>query len=435
MMDQPKAESSTTHSPFAAEYEARKKRLQDAIELKKPDRVPVAPFVGIYYPTRIKGISNKDNMYNPAETYKAWLEAAVRHNWDTALPPTSMLPVSLWDHLQITQMKWPGGELSDDQPFQWVDNAYVTQGEYDEMLANPNGFAVKKFWPRIAKALTPVSELMQLEPPPLLYLSSAYSLPQLLGKLTSKPNIKQLLKTLLAVGEDYSAFKESMEKYAKDAMLQGFPLSHDLATITAFDWVADIFRGMRGSMLDMYRVPDKLKALVDSFTPYTMAGPMMSDKLPGESKRIFIPMHWGSAGFMSDSQFAEFYWPSFKTLIMGLIDAGYTPMPLFEGDYTPRLKYLAELPPGKVAGHFDHIDRKKAKEIIGDVMCFWGNVPSTLLCAGTPQQVKDDVKELIDIFGDNGGLIIDCSIGIPDEAKPENVQAMTDAVMEYGIFS
>jgi uroporphyrinogen-III decarboxylase len=67
-------------------------------------------------------------------------------------------------------------------------------------------------------------------------------------------------------------------------------------------------------------------------------------------------------------------------------------------------------------------------------MCFWGNVPPSLLCTGTPRDVRDDVKELIDIFGDNGGLIIDCSNGIPDEAKPENVQAMTEAVLEYGVY-
>jgi hypothetical protein len=42
-------------------------------------------------------------------------------------------------------------------------------------------------------------------------------------------------------------------------------------------------------------------------------------------------------------------------------------------------------------------------------------VPASLLCTGTPQQVKDDVKKLIDIVGDNGGLIIYSSVGIPDE--------------------
>ena len=100
--------------------------------------------------------------------------------------------------------------------------------------------------------------------------------------------------------------------------------------------------------------------------------------------RQFIPMHKGAGGFMSDEQFAKFYWPTFKALIEECVAAGITPMPLFEGDYTPRLKFLAELPPGKVAAHFDRIDRKKFKEVCGDVLCFWGNVPSSLLVTGHP---------------------------------------------------
>ena len=151
--------------------------------------------------------------------------------------------------------------------------------------------------------------------------------------------------------------------------------------------------------------------------------------------RVFIPMHRGADGFMSEEDFKKFYWPTFKDLIEALIAAGLTPMPLFEGGYTSRLKYLAELPPGKVAAHFDHIDRKKFKEMCGDVMCFWGNVPASLLCTGTPQQVKDDVKELIDLFGDTGALMIDGNQGIPDEARPENVHALREAVEERGLFT
>ena len=68
-------------------------------------------------------------------------------------------------------------------------------------------------------------------------------------------------------------------------------------------------------------------------------------------------------------------------------------------------------------------------------MCFWGNVPPQLLVTGTPEQVKDYVKELIDIFGDNGGLIVDGAVeGVPAESKPENVEAMTEAVFEYGVY-
>jgi len=137
---------------------------------------------------------------------------------------------------------------------------------------------------------------------------------------------------------------------------------------------------------------------------------------------------------MSNDQFARFYWPSLKALLLGLIDEGLTPIPLFEGDYTPRLEFLKELPKGKVAGHFEAVDRRKAKEILGDTMCFWGNVSASLLATGSPSEVKDDVKQLIEIFGDTGGLIIDGSVGLPDETKPENLAAMVEAVMEYGVY-
>jgi uroporphyrinogen-III decarboxylase len=65
---------------------------------------------------------------------------------------------------------------------------------------------------------------------------------------------------------------------------------------------------------------------------------------------------------------------------------------------------------------------------------FWGNVPSSLLHGGTPEEVKADVRQLIDLFGDNGGLIIDGSCGIPDLARRENVFALTEAVHEHGVL-
>ncbi len=132
---------------------------------------------------------------------------------------------------------------------------------------------------------------------------------------------------------------------------------------------------------------------------------------------------------MSNEQFARFYWPSLKALLLGLIDAGLVPMAFFEGDYTPRLKFLGELPPGKIIGHFDRIDRQEARRALGGVMCFWGNVPASVLCAGTVDEVKREVWELMDLFAE-GGLILDGSIGIPDEAKPENVLALTQAARE-----
>ena len=86
-------------------------------------------------------------------------------------------------------------------------------------------------------------------------------------------------------------------------------------------------------------------------------------------------------------------------------------------------------------GHFDIVDLKKTKEVLGDIMCFWGNVPAGMLVTGKPDQIKDYVKELIDTFGDNGGLIVDGAVdGVPPDSKPENVEAMTETVFEYGVY-
>jgi uroporphyrinogen-III decarboxylase len=149
--------------------------------------------------------------------------------------------------------------------------------------------------------------------------------------------------------------------------------------------------------------------------------------------RVFIPLHRGAEGFMSLKQFETFYWPTLKGLFLGLIDAGLTPCPFIEGDYTSRLEYFLELPRGKVLGYFDASDIIKVKEILGNHLCIMGNVPCSLLQTGSPQNVKDYCKELIDVVGKGGGFIIAPRSAI-DEVKPENLKAMIDFTKEYGVY-
>ena len=268
---------------------------------------------------------------------------------------------------------------------------------------------------------------------PLLTLMNAYTLLGVAAMICSQAPVIEMFEKLIEHVKEDKKNTEILTGYKREMMDLGYPFMWGAATFTAFDCISDYFRGMRGSMLDMYQVPDKLLAAIEMFTPLTIQKAIMQANMSG-IKGVFVPLHRGAAGFMSDEQYAKFYWPSLKALILGLIEADLIHIPFFEGDYTPRLKYLQELPPGKIVGHFDSMDRKKYKELMGDIMCFWGNVPSSVMCAGTPQQVRDDVKELIDIFSDNGGLIVDSVVGIPDEATQENVQALTDAVHEFGVY-
>jgi len=48
----------------------------------------------------------------------------------------------------------------------------------------------------------------------------------------------------------------------------------------------------------------------------------------------------------------------------------------------------------------------KAKEILGDTACIGGNMPITVLNLGTPAEVRDYAKKLIDTAGRDGGYIM-----------------------------
>lgn len=413
----------------SAEYLAREKRFNDAVSLTKPDRVPVASLAA-FFVTQYGGITNADAMTDYQKMADAWLAATKKLNWDMAPPPFVAFPAPVWELLGLRTFKWPGKHFAPNAPYQFVEAEYMLADEYDAFLANPSDFVVRTMMPRMAETLEPLGML-----PPLHWFSSGYTLTQIFASMMGAPPIAAMLGKLIEIGEEMNKCNAVQGKLIQDLAAAGYPLITFAFAEAPFDWVSDMFRGLRGVMLDMHRQPDKLKAAIDVFTPFAIQSAVMAAKMSGNT-RIFIPLHRGAGGFMSNKQFEEFYWPGLKSLMLALIDEGLLPMPYLEGDYTPRLSYLQELPAGKVLGHFDVVDLKKAKEMIGDTMCFWGNVPAQTLVTGTPEKVKDYVKRLIDIFGDNGGLIIDGAVdGVPPESKPENVEAMMEAALEYGVYS
>jgi hypothetical protein len=410
-------------------YAEREKRFYDIVALKKPDRVPVIPLMVHYFPTRIKGVSNRDAGYDNVLRYEALKEADLRFGWDFAVP-NRLLPSEGLEALDMRQVRWPGGDLPDDAPFQFVESEWLAADEYDEFLADPDKFTLAKLLPRLAGAFAGLS---QIEIPPLHWLSNAYNLLYAGAGLVAAPPLRTVLEALLHLADAAEANQAALNAHIGEMAALGYPYLFHAVTASAFDQISAFFRGLMGSSLDTYRRPGKLLDAIELMHPSSVGAADVAARMSG-NPRVLIPVHRGADGLMSDEDFEKFYWPTFVRLLDELIAAGLTPLLLFEGNYTSRLKYLAQLPPGKIAAHFDQIDRKRFKEICGDVMCFWGNVPASLLCTGTPQQVKDNVRELIELFGDSGTLIVDANQGIPDEALPENVLALREAADEYGVL-
>jgi uroporphyrinogen-III decarboxylase len=188
---------------------------------------------------------------------------------------------------------------------------------------------------------------------------------------------------------------------------------------------------MRGSMLDMYRQPDKLIEACDFILKKMIQN--IKPASPGSNIRCGIPLHRGAEGFMSIKQFETFYWPTLKGLILALIDNGYIPSIAFEGDYSSRLEYLLELPKGKIFAHMDTTDIFKAKAVLGGHMCISGNIPISLLQAGTQDDFREQCRKIIDVCGKDGGFIMSTSTTL-DDARPDNIKAMIDFTLEYGVY-
>lgn len=136
---------------------------------------------------------------------------------------------------------------------------------------------------------------------------------------------------------------------------------------------------------------------------------------------------------MSQKAFDTFYWPSMKKVMDAFIKEGLIQSLFAEGGYNTRLEYVGDFPKGSVTWWFDRTDMFKAKKILGKNFCLQGNVPASMIVTGSPQEVKEYCRKLIQEVGKGGGFVLAAG-SIPEKPKLENLQAMMAAVREYGWY-
>lgn len=136
-------------------FAERKNRVDTAIALGTPDRVPVAPFIASYM-QRCSGSSYKDIFYN----YEAAGDAAVKFYSEHPLCDlhtfsgfTSGKANELADSQMIDWPGKPGTSVSDYSSHQVIEREFMTQEEYPEMLGDFTGFMLRKYIPRAYPSL------------------------------------------------------------------------------------------------------------------------------------------------------------------------------------------------------------------------------------------------------------------------------------------
>ena len=415
----------------AQTYIRRTKRWLDVIELKEPDRVPNFLMCG---PITAKGygLTQKDMFYNGSKVAKAALKFQEEFNPEFGSIALGMSGKA-FDILGLNVMRWPGSSrgdaLPDNTPYQHIETEVMPAEDYDELIRNPEGYLLRSYYPKIYDGLKGLSDLTNVfsgvEP------SMGFGLIVNMGM----GPVREALETIFKA-------TDKMIEHMLPGVLTSVKIASQYGTTSLmggmafapFDILGDTLRGTKGIMLDMFRQPDNVLAACEALTP--MAIVMATKGMLGTGASfVMIPLHKGADGFMSDEQFEKFYWPSFKAMLLGIIEAGMIPIPFVEGSYNRRLDIIADsgLPKGKTAWWFDRTDMKKAKEKFGSWACIGGNVPSSLFLTGTPQEMEDYCKRVIDICAPGGGYFL-APGAIVDQVNPEVLHTYLDSTKKFGVY-
>ena len=405
-------------------YKARVTRFIKAITLEEPDRVPVILPAG-FFPAYYAGITLQTAMYDYDELCRAWRKFLYEFDMDTSVGAGIVFPGRVSEIIDTRISKWPGHGLpADGRSHQFVEGEYMKADEYDILLKDPSDFCIRFYLPRTLGALAPFQRLFPF--------THALGMPTLFLRACTTPDVQAAFQAIADAGKELAKWQEAVGDCDREALAAGFPSLRGGMTMAPFDTIGDTLRGTQGIITDMYRQPDKLLEAMEMVTPLNIEAAVSAANFTG-GMIIFMPLHKGDDTFMSDKQYERFYWPTFRKVIMGLIDEGLVPLLFAEGKYTNRLKIIQDLPRGAVIWHFDQTNMAKAKEILGDTACIAGNVPTSLLCLGTPQAVKEYCRELIEVCGKGGGFILTGGASI-DRGNPDNLRAMMEAAKEYGVY-
>jgi len=390
-------------------YAQRLKRYVTAMRNEKPDMIPIRPFVA-EFTAKYAGYTCQEVTHDFEKAFVAARKCAADFDWDAVVANMVYVWTGLTQAIGLKYYAAPGIDISPDVGFQYIeppeDRAFMKPDEYDQLIEDPTGFLFNVWLPRVS---TDVSAM---------------------GQPTSYRNNLSFLKGGMAMLSYFNGFGKQIELLRT----QSGTVSAIAGILKApFDIIADKLRGYLGLLTDLLERPAKVLAACEAMMPQLLHV-ALSGADPDKNVPIGFWMHRGCVPFVSMEHFNKFYWPTLKPIIEEIWSHGHQVLFYAEGNWNAHLKAFAELPEKSIVYHVDQADIFQVHKVLGHKFCISGGIPNFLLSYGTPQDVRDYCKKVIDGVARNGGYIMDAGAIMQNDTKVENVRAMTEFTREYGIY-
>jgi uroporphyrinogen decarboxylase len=368
-------------------------RIEAAADLKPADRPPVSPLV-IGFAGACAGMTQGEIYADFGDWMKALdITYGVIGACDSVFPrwPRDVA------RMQMLRCRLPGGELGENEAAQAVETQMM---EPDEYRAVASGGYVKWFFGLLSKLWG-------------LPFGFPFAMPLVFPRLL--------------------ALNARAARIAGEWARRGVPPGFDSACYPPFD-LFSLVRSMEPFFYDLYDCPE----LVESACRAALPDIVKFAKMPlrfgpcGAGKKVCVYPMRSSASFISPKVFERFSFPYLKAIVEAFWSDGIRSVLHCDGDWTPMLGYLRELPEKSCIVELDgQTDIFRAKAVLGGRLCIKGDVPASLLAFGGKDEVSEYCCRLIRGAGRDGGFILSSGCEVPLNAKTENVKALVDAAREF----
>ena len=390
-------------------YRQRLTRYLTALRHEKPDRVPIRPFVA-EFTARYAGFTNQDVTHDYAKAFEAVCRCAADFDWDAMVPNMVYVWTGLTQAIGLRYYAIPGVQAPVQSGFQYLEpdeeHAFMKEDEYDALIADPTAFLYNVWLPRVSTEVVAPGQ-------PATYR----------GALA-------LVKGGMAMMQYFGAFGPQCERLRRE-----FGMPGAIAGIlkAPLDILGDKLRGYIGLTMDLMTQPAKVKAACEALQPH-LASVALGSADPRRQLPVGFWMHRGCVPFVTREHFNTIYWPTLKPIIEALWQNGHQTLFYAEGDWNAHLDAFAELPDRSIVYHVDRADIFAAHRRLGQKFCLSGGIPNFVLWHGTPREVREWCRKVIEGVAGEGGYVMDAGAIIQDDARPENLRALTEATHEYGVY-
>ncbi|MBW2369518.1 MAG: hypothetical protein JRH15_16730, partial [Deltaproteobacteria bacterium] len=337
-----------------------KERMEAVVKLEPVDRIPCAPLMDVYFPSRYKGWDASRGYKNAKEGFHAIVDVFDDiGGWDGMILPGFSLSTTPHVYSGVViggRSIFPEKGSDKDKVAQFEEKEVLFHDDYDQIIK----LGWNKFREKAKDRFSPYSDEKVIKWTQNQISQYRYEIETWKGK-----GIRSLCGAIVASPMMLLSTSRTLLEFTKD----------------------------------IYQIPDKLEAVLDAMVDDLISDTIEATEITRE-QGVMLVMERSGCFYYPLHIYERFEYPYMKKMVEAFAERGLITVMHLDNNYTLNLPYFKDLPPKMVVAEFDSTtDIFKAKEILKGHMCIAGDVAAALTSLGNPREVENYCKKLIDIVG------------------------------------